>query len=221
MGLAHSPSIVTNGLILYLDPGNTKSYSSGSTIYDLSTNKKDGTLINAPTYSSLSGGYFTYNGTNNYITVSSAVGTNLTAATLICWIRRSGAQGNYDGIFFSRSTNTTGLNFYSTTNNIGYHWNDTSTSYNFASNLLVPDNTWCMVGVAVDSTSARLYVNTTYATNTTSHSSTTLNAVELGRDSAISRYMNGDISAAQIYNRALTHAEMVQNFSALRGRFGV
>jgi hypothetical protein len=37
MGLAHSPRIVTDGLVVALDAGNTKSYpGSGSTLYDLS-----------------------------------------------------------------------------------------------------------------------------------------------------------------------------------------
>ena len=48
MGLAHSPRIVTDGLILALDAANTKSYpsSGGSTWYDLSGKGNNGTLYN-------------------------------------------------------------------------------------------------------------------------------------------------------------------------------
>ena len=53
MGLAHSPRIVTDGLVLALDAGNTKSYpGSGTDWYDRSGNGNDGTLTNGPTYSS-------------------------------------------------------------------------------------------------------------------------------------------------------------------------
>ena len=45
MGLAHSPRIVTDGLVLALDAGNTKSYpGSGATWTDLSGKENDATL---------------------------------------------------------------------------------------------------------------------------------------------------------------------------------
>jgi hypothetical protein len=33
--------------------------------------------------------------------------------------------------------------------------------------------------------------------------------------------MQGDLSIASVYNRALTDNEVLQNFNALRGRYGV
>ena len=35
------------------------------------------------------------------------------------------------------------------------------------------------------------------------------------------RYFNGGVSLTQIYNRALSQAEITQNFNATRGRFGI
>lgn len=59
MALSHSPSIVTEGLVLYIDQFNPKSYpGSGVTLYDLSGNGRDYTLFN--------GGTFVQNPTNNY-----------------------------------------------------------------------------------------------------------------------------------------------------------
>jgi hypothetical protein len=53
MGLAHSPRIVTDGLVFFVDAANTKSYSgSGSTWYDLTRNGYNVTLYNTPAYSS-------------------------------------------------------------------------------------------------------------------------------------------------------------------------
>ena len=53
MGLAHSPSIVTDGLVLCVDAANTKSYpGSGTTWTDVSGKGYDGTLTNGPTFSS-------------------------------------------------------------------------------------------------------------------------------------------------------------------------
>jgi len=63
------PKIVTDGLILCLDPGNKKSYSgSGTVFYDLSKNN-NGTLVNSPTFTTENKGEFTFNGSTNYISV--------------------------------------------------------------------------------------------------------------------------------------------------------
>ena len=52
MALSHSPSIITQNLVLCLDAGNSKSYpGSGTTWTDLSGNGNNGTLRNSPTYS--------------------------------------------------------------------------------------------------------------------------------------------------------------------------
>ena len=51
MGLAHSPSIITDGLELCFDAANTKSYpGSGTTWTDMGSKGIDGTLTNGPTF---------------------------------------------------------------------------------------------------------------------------------------------------------------------------
>ena len=63
MGLAHSPRIVTDGLVLALDAGNTKSYpGSGSTWTDLSSRNHNGTLTSGPGFSSDNGGSISIDG---------------------------------------------------------------------------------------------------------------------------------------------------------------
>ena len=53
MSLYHNPNMVTNGLVLCLDAGNTKSYpNTGTTWTDLSGNSNTGTLTNGPTFNS-------------------------------------------------------------------------------------------------------------------------------------------------------------------------
>ena len=69
MALAHSPSIVTNGLVLCLDAGNTKSYSAGisTTAWnDLSGRGNNGTLTNGTYYNSSNGGSIDFDGAQTY-----------------------------------------------------------------------------------------------------------------------------------------------------------
>jgi hypothetical protein len=215
--------VVTTGLQLYLDAGNASSYSGSGTAWnDLSGNSRNGTLTNGPTYSDTNGGSIVFDGSNDYVQCSGSL--TVTAATFVTWIRRNGNQGQYDGILFSRGTNTTGMNF-QTSNQLGYHWNDAGNTYNWQSGLTIPDATWCMIAVSVTSTAATAYLcqasGTTTATNTVSHGSSLLNDIKLALDDAGTRYFNGNIAIAQLYNIALSAGEISQNFQADRTRFGV
>jgi hypothetical protein len=218
-----STSVVTTGLQLYLDAGNASSYpGSGTTWTDLTVNGRNGTLTNGPTYSATNGGSIVFDGTNDFVQCTGSL--TVTAATFVSWIRRNGNQSQYDGILFSRGTNTTGMNF-QTSNQLGYHWNDAGNTYNWQSGLTIPDATWCMIAVSVTSTAATAYLcqasGITTATNTVSHGSSLLNDIKLAQDDAGSRFYNGNIAIAQLYNIALSAEQISTNFAADRGRFGV
>ena len=63
MSYKYGPSIVTDGLVFYVDAGNSKSYpGSGTTWYDLSGRKNDGTFSATPTTSNSGGGSITFDG---------------------------------------------------------------------------------------------------------------------------------------------------------------
>ena len=119
----------------------------------------------------------------------------------------------------------TGLNYVGLSNQLGYHWNGVAASYNWGSGLVLPDQTWCMVAVSVNSSSAVAYLcqasGITSAINNISHTSTTINAIRINSDSEGSRFAKQSTAIASIYNRALSAAEIQQNFNAYRSRFGV
>ena len=72
-------NIVTDGLVLLLDAANTKSYVSGSTIWnDLSRSGNTGTLTNGPTYNSSNGGSIVFDGSNDFIEGTITVPTSFT-----------------------------------------------------------------------------------------------------------------------------------------------
>jgi len=217
-------SVVTTGLQLYLDAGNASSYSgTGTSWNDLSGNGRNGTLTNNPTYSSADGGSIVFDGNNDFVQCSGSL--TVTAATFVTWIRRNGSQGDYDGIIYSRGTVATGLSFLGVTNKISYTWNNTVDTYSWDSGLTIPDLTWCMVAVSVTNTTATAYLcqssGITSATNTVSHTSTVLDDIRIGQDNLASRFFNGRIAVAQIYNIALSAEQVSQNFAADRSRFGV
>jgi hypothetical protein len=221
MGVSYNPKIVTDGLALCLDAGNTKSYpGSGTTWTDLSGNVRNGTLTNGPTYSSDVGGSIVFDGSNDFVQCSGSL--TVTSATFVAWIRRNGSQSAYGGILFSRGTNTTGMGFYSS-QQVGYHWNDDR--FTWESGLTIPNLTWCMVALSVTSTAATAYLcqasGITTATNTVSHTSSVLDDIKIAQDDQGGRFFNGNIAIAKLYNRALSASEIQQNFDAIRRRFGI
>ena len=217
--------IVQSGLVLNLDAGVLSSYpGSGTTWTDLSGNGNTGTLngtINGGVgYNSANGGSLTFDGTDDYVVCTGSL--TLTAATFIAWINRASVQGTNPGIIFSRSPTATGMNFRSGA--LGYHWNDDSPTYDWASGLVIPQ-AWCMCAITVTSSLATGYLyqasGLTTAINSTGHGSTTMSSIRVGVDAYQNRYYTGSISQALIYNRALTAAEIQQNYLATKSRYGL
>lgn len=223
MALSHSPSVITNGIVLYLDAANTKSYpGSGTTWNDISNNKNNGILTNSPTFSSSNNGFFTFNGSTQF--VDSGTNNNLlpTAGLTICsWVKTSVADK------FIVDKMDSGLT-------AGFAMMGTSLSkfqmrigaIESSSLSNITTNTWLfLTGVWTPSTSIKNYINGVYETqNTTSIPASiadpSVNFWIAKRRTGVDLW-NGNIASVQIYNRALTDTEISQNFAATRGRFGI
>ena len=97
MALAHSPHIVRDCLVLYLDAANTKSYpGSGTTWTDISGRGNNGTLTNGPTFSSDDGGSVLVDGSNDFILTPRVTGTGLSNRSVSwgIWVNPSSTSGN-------------------------------------------------------------------------------------------------------------------------------
>jgi hypothetical protein len=88
MALSHSPSIVTNSLVLCLDAANPKSYpGSGTTWTDLSGLGNNGTLVNGVGYTSVNRGSLVFDGVNDYVTLGNDKFKYQDNFTLEAWAR--------------------------------------------------------------------------------------------------------------------------------------
>ena len=98
MAFNYSPKTVTDGLVLYMDAANSKSYVSGSTTWnDISRSGNNGTLINGPTFNSSNGGSIVFDGTNDTTNLGNILNIGLNSWTISCWFKinsyTSGVQG--------------------------------------------------------------------------------------------------------------------------------
>ena len=220
MRLAHGaqePLGVRDGLVLYLDAANARSYPrSGTTWFDRSGNGNDGTLVNGPTFNSSNFGSLSFDGTNDRVTGSSIP---LMSQVTVEWWGTSdypNTQYHVPVISTSSSSWTNGFGFYQFSGYV-YWFVNTYTNYTRISATSFGFTHW--VGT-YDLNNMKLYrngslVNTKAYTTAMNHSTSTLQIASQG-----SQYLwDGKISNVKTYNKALTAAEVEQNYNALKGRY--
>ena len=220
MAFNFSPKIVTNGLVLYLDAANPKSYLSGSTTWtDLSRSGNNGSLINSPTFNSLNGGSIVFDGVNDYVTFPT-ITNNI--YTIDFWYKMGGSNGLY-GYFASSGDNgfaideggvLTGLIY-----GRFYYWNG---SLNILGDIPSTTN-WNHICVIIDTTSnnLQLFGNGNQLNNSTiSNMSTSVS--NIGRYIQLNlHFLKGNLASYKIYNRALSASEVLQNYNSTKTRFGL
>jgi hypothetical protein len=197
------PSISTSGLTVFLDAGYTPSYCrTGGNWNDLSGTNSSAILFNSPTFSLNSGGVFIFNGTNNFASGSLS---SLSQFTFGAWVN-VGSVVNNSGIL--SVTNSVGLEII----NNGFQFFNAP-----ASGTTISINTWYYVVGTQNATTQKLYINDSLVSSATSTTSVSGTYYVGKRYDDV--YFNGNIGCIQIYNRALTDAEVSNNYSVQYGRY--
>jgi hypothetical protein len=218
-------NIVTDGLVLNIDPSKNSSYpGTGSIIYDLSGFGNTGTLTNGPTFSGLNDGNIVFDGSNDYINFKNS--NSLTFSTnnqisLAAWINtRTVAADTF--IFYRNSTSATGYVFYLKNSGLAVQFGNGTTLYAIQSGISATSG-YSYVTATLDGSSIKLYLNGT-AIGSTTFTGTLYNTtadMSIGAANVSTRYFNGSIYSAYLYNRALTQQEVLQNYNATKYRFGL
>jgi hypothetical protein len=220
-------SIITRGLTFYLEAGDPGSYpQTGTTWFDVSGNNHIGTLTNGPTFSSNNGGTIVFDGTNDFVDLTNASTplSNLSYETILK-IDSIPASNVFRSIW-QKSDNwneSTGISlqmiYGSLTFSYGSPWGG---SVSYALSNLTVGNWYHIVGTSssVSSGTSRMYINgSLVATGANEATPTTTSNLTLGLGNG-GNFL-GNISVFRTYNRQLADAEVVQNYNAQRGRFGV
>ncbi len=226
MGIAYNPSSVTNGLVLCLDAGNPRSYPGSGTVWtDASfTGGNNGTLVNGPSYSSANGGLLDFDGVDDYISSTSTATTDLTGSmTCECWFKLDATAADWVRVFGKGdSTNRTYGLWYNTGASVFLYQRYGVSNVGLTHSATVNTGVWYqMVGVS-DGTSHALYLNGSLVASG-SAGSTFVSSTEGYRVAAATfhTFHNGPISLVRLYNVGLTASQVLQNFNATRGRYGL
>jgi hypothetical protein len=228
MGLGHSPSIVVDGLVFMIDPNNTNSYSGyGNTVYNLVNPSIGGTFVgytSNPIDNTENRTIF-FDGTNDFIPIGS-LGSFYTQGTISFWMKSSDITANYRNPF---ATNYNGSNV----NVIRFEqgegagalkcwFGDPSGSIASLNYSAISANTWYNVVLTWNQSTTTVtgylngildVANSSWIRWPTSFANV---GIGLGYNS---RYFKGNIGQVQIYNRALSATEILQNFNATKKKY--
>jgi len=207
---------------------------------DFSGNNNSGVTYNSPTYLSTNNGSISFDGTNDYLqaNVNTTSLDGDPSLTVDMFVRRRtgtniGPSAGFWGIGGSGQGNS--IQGWTPTTNLIHL--DVYDSTRLATSQYYPEGqfvhiVWTKSGAGTETTNVKCYINGVEASLTKNRNATRTNQLNtstngvgicLGRIVADEANYHApvDIGSFKIYNRALTAAEVQQNFQALRGRFGI
>jgi hypothetical protein len=238
MSYNFSPKIVSDGLLMYLDAANTKSYISGFTYFnDLTKNNTNGTLINNPTYTPLNGGGITFDGINEYVELinnQNSSFTNFSEVTIDVWVNINSFFGIGNRFiyaqFFTGGNTSCGI-FLNTSGKFvfGYRDNVQNNSGSIKSvtsiSTLLTNKIYNLVVTFKANTITKLFINGVVDNSSIQNnniSSLNPDFIRIARlNNPTADFYNGKIYSIKIYDRALSETEITQNYNALKTRFGL
>ena len=241
MAFSHSPNIVTDGLVLSLDAGDKISFSSGSTTWtDLSRNSNNGTL-SVGTMGTVSGSNtIAFNGSSDEVSIANNSTLNFGSSgdfTLECIVKLDtaddnemilGKQNGHFGQGYALRIEESG-----TSNNWGLQVHieqaDGTQYRTITSQTIGQDYQHCSVVCDRSATGVRIHRNGDGGTSmgTLNDNLNSIGDIDvsqeftIGADSGGARNIDGEIPIVRVYNKALSDKEALQNYNAVKNRFGI
>jgi hypothetical protein len=218
-----SPNIVTSGLILNYDMSDYRSAPfTGYYIYDLSGSGNTGEKFNSPVSSSLNDGAIIFDGLDEYIEVPSITSISGDFTVALWFYSTATSDIHYKRLIDFDYATGFWLGRYASTDTWGGGIIEPNGPYGIY--LPFTNNQWhYLVSIRRGSTHI-LYGDGITSTVSNNVSSGTLTSPKLyiaRQPAGANQFFTGRIAQVQIYNRALTQQEILQNYNATKSRFGL
>ena len=223
-------NFITNGALLYLDAGNTTSYpGTGTTWTGLSNNASNATLVGSPPWTSAgTSSYFTFNGTGTQYASTTASKFNVayTGKTVFVASRMANSSFPFSQFRCLFGTNGGTRNFntyiYSPSSGVYQFHYSAGSAGGFSNNLSLTTNQW-FVGAVTQTTGGLV---TYYFNGQPAGTNTGIGFIQYAANSGEyvalgDNYWYGDIGVCAVYGQALTSDQILQNYNALKGRYGL
>ena len=228
MTIYGGPDIITDGLVSYFDFANKKCYSgSGTSATDLSGYNNTALLENSPTFDSSNYGNLSLNGTNNRVAITPVSNLIRNYDSTTCLTIKLPLYSGSQRCIMSYRGSGGGGNLYigKQSNGIFTYYDQISTPALTAGSLTSNRINYVCIICNATSSSLSMYINGVLITSlsrTGFISSYASSAIYLGYDNGgTNEYMTGNFYNFQHYNKTLTQSEILQNYNAIKGRFGL
>lgn len=229
-----STPIIVDGLVFNMDAANRASYpKTGTTVTD-TINSVTGTF-NGSTFVNENNGIINFDGTDDYIDFDDIL--DLSTLSVSMWINcdvyNSGRQflfGKWKNSHraYALVLNQSGTSAGSITSQISIDGGSSNVGLATDSGVIDANGTWFNVGFTHDGTTLKTYVNgvlgataTIGGAYTSGTAHVAVGTILFSNDTSPLNPFNGQIANTQIYNRALSSSEVLHNYNALKGRFGL
>lgn len=219
--------VIAEGLLLYLDPAVKRVYNgSGATVTDISLNTNNGSLSAAGPVFNTTPKRFTFNGNvDNYISiVSSKFNTPYTGKTIMMFAKMDPNFGTnrFRGLLGNPEDGTKrNFNFYIYNNGSTYQMHFSAGANGTMSDIIpINTNQWLALAVTQDATTTRYYLNGSLVGTSSLPLAQYISSLGefIGK---ADNYWLGDIGPTMIYKRCLSTSEIVQNYNALKVKYGL
>ena len=232
MSAASGPDIIENGLVLCLDAGNRQSYPGSGPVWTDLAGTNNGNLENGPTFNSANGGSIVFDGSDDYVVTPNYtfVNSGISNTSMFAWVypKTLGSTiityGQWADSDWSTGLGIRSEGYISWLMN-GFPNDPYGYDKNYSTNFILSLSSWSYIGFVKNTTNVTICYNNSFVTFIPSDLGSpisTPNRFTIGAGSqngSRGKYHNGYISHITAYNRALTPAEVLQNYNATKGRF--
>ena len=249
MGTSYNTNVVSDGLIACWDAGNRRSYPGAGTTWTDLAGAQNGTMENMNTggFDSQKGGIIEFDGTDEYVDMGSSnqiLPGGRNPFTISLWLKPDSQGDTQEGLYSFNQPDDDQEG--STTYAFGILWEPSASGETYAfyagqrglttwgpskaSGASREDwvDTWCCITITYNGEGTksghanyRFYINdVNYALSDISGWGGTVNFNRLGNVTTVTTHSyTGDMANLSVWNRALSAAEIKQNYEALKPRF--
>ena len=225
MGFYRGPNIVTDGLVLALDPGSARCYDGTTTVNNL-VSSNTASLNNGVTYLSINGGVWDFDGVDDNITIpnDSIPSSATTNKVSICFWSYGEVENQSNSII--EANNSAGgrtVNIHMPWSNNTIYWdNPDRLTYQLSTGQSLGWHYWSFTKDAATGASAIYQDGVLLTSNSTATSSiAATTSVKIGSYAINTTFWRGNLGVFQIYDKPLTLTEIQQNYNAQKSRFGL
>jgi hypothetical protein len=231
MAIEYNAHIVQDGLVLCLDAASKASYPGTGTLWNDLAGSSNGTLINDATFSGANEGVIVFDGTDDYVDCGDSTSLEFSSGesfTLSVWFKGTSARGallgkGYDTgsqdrpwyLLWCNNSSSGHVNLYLRSVGGGSFYTSNSTKIN--------DNEWHNIVGVYDASAATI---TTYTDAVAGTPVGSVSAQAYGTNSSpfvVGKHnneeINGSVGLVHVYNKALSAAEILQNYNVAIRRY--